>query len=296
MTPVRRYLAGLIMLLSLAACDRAERKLPSTDQDSAPPLRLVTLAPHLAELVFAVGSGHLLVGVSAYTDFPDETAQLPIIGDAFVVDQEQLAILQPSHLLAWESGTPTHVVEELRGLGYTVETIRTRGLEDVGLALERIGRLTGRGKQGRAVASHFRDGLAKLRYENSAGEPIRVFYQVSGRPLYTINGEHFVSEIIGLCGGINVFEDLNDIAPLVSVEAVVSRRPEVMLAAGDGGTDVFADWRQWPTLPANQYGNHYFLDAGEIGRASPRLLNAAAALCGALDTSRENRALAALAQ
>ncbi|MDH3410224.1 MAG: cobalamin-binding protein, partial [Gammaproteobacteria bacterium] len=93
--------------------------------------------------MFAAGAGDTLVGVSAYSDYPDEAKQLPIIGDAFVVDQEQLAVLQPDLLLVWQSGTPEHVVDELRGAGYRVEVIRTRTLADVAAAIRRIGDLTG---------------------------------------------------------------------------------------------------------------------------------------------------------
>jgi iron complex transport system substrate-binding protein len=267
----------------------ATRSLPSS---AAKPgtLRVITLAPHLAELVFAVGAGDTLVGVSAYTDYPAAAAMLPRIGDAFIVDQEQLAVLHPDLLLAWESGTPAHVVDELRGRGFRVEAIRTRGLADVAAALQEVGEITGHAAQGRDAAAAFRDGLASLTETFRGAEPIRVFYQVSSRPLYTINGEHFVSELVALCGGTNVFADLNDIAPLVSVEAVIARNPEVMLSAGDGGEDVFAEWQRWPNMPANRYGNQFYLDAAEIGRATPRLLNAGSALCDALQVGRRNKA------
>lgn len=292
---------GSVRLLSLAlvvlvfGCDRVDNaatRSPPPDSDSPELLRVVTLAPHLAELVFAVGAGDSLVGVSAYTDYPQAAISLPLVGDAFIVDQERLAVLQPDLLLAWESGTPAHVVDELRGRGFRVETIRTRGLEDVASALKKVGELTGHTAEGSNAAGAFRGGLEKLTDNYDGAKPIRVFYQVSSRPLYTINGEHFVSELIDLCGGANIFADLSDIAPLVSVEAVIARRPEVMLAAGDGGEDVFAQWRRWPELPVNRYGNQFYLNAAEIGRATPRLLRAGDALCAALQDARRNRAAA----
>lgn len=254
--------------------------------------RLVTLAPNLTELVFAAGAGDTLVGVSAYSDFPEYATRLPVIGDAFVVDQERLAVLQPDLLLVWQSGTPEHVVDELRSIGYNVEVIRTRKLADVAAALRRIGVLTNNSEQADVVATAYTERLRNigLRYESAA--QLRVFYQVDRRPLYTVNGEHYVSELISLCGGSNVFDDLNELAPAIGVEAVVARDPEVMLASSDAGLDAFAEWQRWPHIAANQYQNQFLMPADEIGRATPRLLVAAQAVCDALQEARARRALA----
>ncbi|MGA8203681.1 MAG: cobalamin-binding protein, partial [Woeseiaceae bacterium] len=219
--------------------------------------RVVTLAPNLAELAFAAGAGDTLVGVSAYSDYPPAAAGLPEVGDAFAVDRERLATLEPDLLLAWESGTPVHVVDELRRGGYRVETIRTRSLEDVARALRRIGELTGHADTADRAADAYDAELAAIADQYADREPIRVFYQVSARPLYTVNGKHYVSELIRLCGGRNVFADLGELAPAVDVEAVVARDPEAILASSDAGEDAFAQWARWPELAANRYDNHF---------------------------------------
>lgn len=251
--------------------------------------RIVTLAPNLTELVFAVGAGDRLVGVSAWSDFPPPALELPVVGDAFTVDQEQLALLDPDLLLVWESGTPSHTVEELRHSGYSVESVRTRGLNDVIGALIRIGELTGRSSEAEAAAGEFEAALRVLREANATRPSIKVFYQVSARPLYTVNREHYVSELIGICGGRNIFDDLDELAPAISAEAVVDRDPEVMLASTDAGEKAFAEWQRWPEMSANRYGNLYLLPADEIGRATPRLISAAAAMCLAMQKARLNR-------
>lgn len=254
--------------------------------------RVVALAPNLTELVFAAGAGDALVGVSAYSDYPPAALELPVIGDAFVVDQEQLAILQPDLLLVWQSGTPLYIVEELRRIGYTVEVIATRKLIDVANALRRIGELTGYSDAAERAAAAYLDGLRAIEQQFADSDDVRVFYQVARRPLYTINGEHYVSEIISVCGGRNVFADLNELAPAVDVEAVVERDPEVMLAATDAGDNAFAEWDRWPHIAANRYNNRFLIPADEIARATPRLLNAAVVVCDALAAAREKRAAA----
>ena len=263
-----------------------------TPQPEPPPAvysRIVSLAPSLTELVFAAGAGETLIGVSAYSDYPPEALELPIIGDAFTVDQEQLALLQPDALLVWESGIPEHVVEDFRRVGYQVEVIRSRSLQDVALALRRIGELTGHQAEANAAADAFLADLRALRDRYADEAPVSVFYQVYQRPLYTINGEHYVSELIEVCGGQNIFAELDSLAPAISVEAVIERNPEVMLASTDAGDNAFGEWQRWPNLAAVSAGNQYIMPADEIGRATPRLIDAGEALCEALHTARSKR-------
>ncbi len=280
-----RVFALAVLATALCACQDA-------DQSRTEPLvyeRIVTLAPNLTELVFAVGAGDALVGVSAWSDFPPAARKLPVVGDAFTVDQEQLTLLDPDLLLVWESGTPKHAVDELRKSGYAVETIRTRGLDDVSAALLRIGELTGRLEKAKRVAADFQQALGELRRAQEGRSTISVFYQVSARPLYTVNNEHYVSELIEICGGQNIFADLDNLAPGISVEAVVDRNPEVMLASTDAGDDAFEEWQRWPAVAANLYGNLFLLPADEIARATPRLILAGGAMCLALQQARFNR-------
>lgn len=290
-TAIRRViLAGLCLV---AACDAAP---PPASVEAERPARIVTLSPHLAELVFAAGAGQRLVGVSAYSDFPDEVRGLPRVGDAFLVDQEQLQLLSPDLVLAWASGTPERTIDQLRERGFRVEILRTRNLADVASALEQIGRLAGTAARASAAAERYRAGLSQLRAAHGDRDPIRVFYQISSRPIYTVNGSHYVSELIDICGGTNVFEDLGEFAPMISEEAVLAKDPEVMLTGGTndeataGGP--FDQWLHWEDLSAVRWRNLSVIDANLLGRATPRLLLAGEAVCAALDSGRRRRAAA----
>jgi iron complex transport system substrate-binding protein len=282
---LRSTRAIILFLTVLAACNEA----PMPVADDALPRRIVALAPNLTELAYAAGAGDLLVGVSAYSDYPAEALSLPIVGDAFMIDQEQLALLNPDLLLVWEAGTAPRVVDELRNLGYPVELVRTNSLDDVSSAMMRIGELTGREASARHAVADYEERLAEFRRYPTGEGDIRVFYQVSARPLYTVNGEHYVSELISICGGINVFENLGELAPTVDVEAVVERDPEVLLTSSDAEDDAFSEWSRWPDIAANRYANHFRLPADTIGRATPRLAQAAEAVCDALDEARHRR-------
>jgi iron complex transport system substrate-binding protein len=287
---VRRALLAAVCaaLPTLLACsDSGPGQFPATVASDP---RIVTLAPNLAELVFTAGAGDALVGVSAFSNYPPAVEALPLVGDAFMIDQERLALLRPELLLAWESGTPAHVVDELRQAGYEVEVIRTRSLGDISAALLRIGELAGTVQHAREVAADFAASLQELGDRNDAAEPIRVFYQVSDRPLYTVGREHYVSELIELCGGRNVFADVGELAPAIDVEAVVDRDPEVMLASDDAGEDAFGEWDRWPSIAANRYGNRFLLPADELSRPTTRVLVAGEAVCDALRSARTRRA------
>lgn len=281
-----RTVFAAIALITLAACSEAT---PPAQASSATYSRIVTLAPNLTELVFWAGAGELLVGVSAYSDHPPEALELPVVGDAFMIDQERLAVLQPDLLLVWQGGTPAHVVDELRAIGYEVEVVRTNSLDDVSGAILRIGELTGRDESAALVAATFEDRLRTLRERYEGMPTISVFYQVSARPLYTVNGEHFVSELIELCGGANIFADLGELAPTIDVEAVVERDPEVFLAGSDAGDDAFSEWERWPRMAANRFGNHFIVPGDVISRATPRLLDGAGAVCEVLQEARTRR-------
>ncbi len=248
--------------------------------------RIVTLAPNLAELVFAVGAGDTLVGTSAYTDYPPAAADVQVVSDAFTVDLEQLEVLRPELILAWGGGTPTRLIDQLRGRGYAVEVIDTKSLADVAAALRRIGELTGRKEDGADVAASFEAEIEGLRQQHVEAEPIRVFYQVSAKPLYTVSGDHYASELIELCGGVNVFDDLDTLAPAVTVESVVERDPEVMITAKAGGPRAYDEWYRFPNIAAIRKQNLYFLPSDEIGRAAPRLVVAGRAICEALTVAR----------
>jgi iron complex transport system substrate-binding protein len=286
----------LILLTILAACSGPSADTGDTDEGRDGEIRVVTLSPHLAEIVYAVGAGDSLVGVSAYTDFPPAAASVPVVGDAYNLDQERLALLEPDLLLAWDTGTPVHVIDALRRRGYRVEVITTTHLDDVPTALIAVGSLLGTAEQAAAVAEGFRRAFAKLSDRYRDAPPISVFYQVDSRPLYTINGSHFVSDLIGVCGGTNIFASLDGLAPLVSVEAVLERDPEIILAGSDAGTSAFDEWDRWPALAANRYGNRFLMPADQIGRPTPRLQSAAIAVCDALDKARSNRGAAPISE
>ena len=286
-------LARQAALLAVAMAFVVASGVGASDREPSPEVaqRVVTLSPHLAELVFAVGAGDSLVGVSAYSDYPEDVSALPQVGDAFMVDQERLALLEPDLILAWDSGTPAATVDALRKQGYVVERIRTRTLADIAAAIDTIGRRTGREQAASAVRAQFESQLAELAPADEGSAPIRVFYQIAERPLYTVSGNHYASELIDRCGGRNIFADLGDLAPMVSEEAVLARDPEVIIAGGDESAigSLFDHWRRWEGLAATRLDNYYVVNADLLGRPSDRLALAGVEICAQLSRAIARR-------
>jgi len=256
--------------------------------------RIVSLAPHLTELTYAAGAGDRLVGVVDFSDFPVAAKSLPRVGDAFHLDYEVIAALEPDLILGWQSGTATNVLNRLRELGYRVVALEPGHLDSIAEHLRTIGRLTGKSSAANREAIEYATQLQVIRDQYRDAEVLSVFYQVSARPLLTINRHHVIGEAIEICGGRNIFAGLESLAPVVSLEAVLDRSPEVIVASNFGtpdesGDDSLAAWRAWAHIPAVRNENLFLIDADQIVRPSTRILGGIRQLCDSLEKAREKR-------
>jgi len=249
--------------------------------------RIVSLAPNLTELAFAAGAGERIVGTPEYSDYPAAARAIPRIGDAFRFDMERVLALRPGVVLAWEPGTPDAVIGRLRGLRLRVEKITTWNIAGIAQAVREIGRIAGTEAVANAAAGKFERDIEVLRQRYSRQAPVDVFLQINDQPLYTVNGKQIMSELLGLCGGRNVFAALNDLAPQVGIEAVIAANPEVIISTGDAQAETLKQWRRWPQLTAVATGNVYVLSPDNIERATPRLAEGAAEICRVLETARQ---------
>lgn len=280
---LRRIAIVAVAVLTLATAASA------ASEKSPPAARIVSLAPNLTELVFTLGAGERLVGADVFSDYPPAAQQIPRVGDAFQVDYERVLALRPDLVLVWDTGTPEPVIEKLISLRLRVERISTTQLSDIARALRRLGELTGTAATAEPAAQAYSAAIDQLRLEHAGEPPITVFYQISSSPIYTINGRHLISEMLALCGGQNVFASLEQLAPPVSLEAVLERNPEAILAGDDVRDDPFAIWRPWRNLRAVQLGNLYVLRVDRIARATTRIVAGAEDICAVLDQARERR-------
>lgn len=252
--------------------------------------RVVSLAPHLTEQLFAIGAGHTIVGTTDHADHPPEARAIPRVARAHSIDLERIAALQPDLIVVWGSGFPPALIESLRRLGVPLYVDEPQRLDDIAASMLRLGRLVD-APRAAAAAQALRDRLAELRARYANRPALRVFYQVWDQPLMTLSGRHVVSEALALCGGTNVFPALPALAAPVAVEAVLAADPQVIVTAEPGGRDrgALQRWQRFPQLAAVRAAAFVTLDADRINRHSPRIADEIDVLCAALDAHRAGR-------
>jgi iron complex transport system substrate-binding protein len=286
---------ALFLLLALGASAKAEIRL--VDDTGAPVVlpaparRIVSLAPHVVELLFSAGAGAHVIATAEYSDYPPAALSIPRIGGSGGFDLERIVALKPDLVIGWASGNPRHAIDQLRALGIPVYVTELRHLADIAVALERFGRLAGTETTAQPAAARFRSSYQALQTRYVKRRRVRLFYQVLDPALLTFNGQHLVSEIMRLCGGENIFASLPVLVSPISEEAVLSADPEAIVA---GGTD--AQWRDWRErwqrrgqLKAVQHGTMYFLPADLIHRQSTRVMEGAERMCAVLDAARNKK-------
>jgi len=292
MAAVRAGLAALALIVA-AAAPAAAAPVTVTDDTGArvalagPAQRIVSLAPHATELLFAAGAGPHVVAVLKGSDAPAEARQLPVIGDVNGLDLERIVALAPDLVVTWPYTTPGQI-GLLRARGIAVFTTDARSVDDIARDLEALGTLAGTAARADAAAAGMRAKAATLARGARGRAPLRVFYQVAGTPIFTISGGHLIERALADCGGVNVFAGSAIPAPQVDVEAVLARHPDVIVAATAGAArpDWLDDWKAWPQLPAVRNGNLFVVDADRLHRAGPRFVEGMEQLCRALAAAR----------
>jgi iron complex transport system substrate-binding protein len=254
-----------------------------------PARRIVSLAPHITELLFAAGAGASVVGVSEYSDFPEQARAIPRIGGGGGLDIEAILALQPDLVIAWQSGNPAMQLQRLRSLGLALFVSEPRLIDDIPGSILKFARLAGTESVAQAQIDEFNRRYASLQQAHAASEAIDVYYQIWERPLMTVNGNHMISAVIDLCGGRNVFAALPELAPQIGVEAVLARDPQVIVVAGELADHeaALAPWRRWPQLQAVRKRHLYVLERDLLVRQTPRIMDGAEQLCAILDEVRE---------
>lgn len=253
-----------------------------------PARRIVSLAPHLTELLFAAGAGDRVVGAVAYSDFPAAARQVPRIGDSAQLDLERIVALKPDLLVVWRDGNSAQQLERLAALKLPVYASEIHRMADIETTLQRLGTLAGTRDTADARAHAFAGEIAQLRTQYAQRPPLKVFYQIWHRPLLTVNGRHLISEALSICGGRNLFGGLPLLTPTVSEEAVLQADPDAIVTGSvdPNGPDNLDGWRRLRSLRAAREGHLFVVNPDTLHRPSPRMADGTRELCVKLDAAR----------
>ena len=277
-------LAAASALARVSALDSEGRRV----ELERPAQRIVSLAPHATEQLFAAGAGAKLVGVSEYSDYPEEAKRLPQVASSAGVNLEALLALKPDLVVAWRLEATAASLARLESLGLPVFYYEPRRLAQIPESIEALGELAGTAAAARALAASLREQLSRLKAQYGSRRAVSVFYQISERPLMTLGGRQFVSDAIELCGGRNIFADSPLMAPQVNIEAVLSADPEAIITARPDPSERSwqAFWRPFSGMRAVRLDNLYAVPMNEMHRHGPRAIGATALLCRHIDEAR----------
>lgn len=253
-----------------------------------PAKRIISLAPHVTESLFAAGAGDKIIGAVSYSDYPEAAKKIPRVGGYPSADLEKIISLKPDLVIAWPSGNNLKQVEKLEVFGIKVFMSEPRYPLDIAKTIQRFGVLAGTSKSANKSAKEFKQHYELLKERYSTKKKVKVFYQIWNKPIMTISGNHLISDIIELCGGENVFAKLKTLTPRISLESVLASKSEIIISGGMGKArpDWVDEWKPWTELPAVKNKQLYFIDPALMQRVGPRILHGADKLCEFLERAR----------
>jgi iron complex transport system substrate-binding protein len=289
--------AAVTMLLAACAVAAASPAAARTVIDDtgravtvpAPPLRIVSLAPGATEMLFAAGAGSQVIATVEYSDEPAAARRVPRIGDAVAIDMERLVLLHPDVVVAWPGGGNAAQRAKIARLAIPVYDQQVGKLSDLAPAVRRLGALAGTQAQAAAAAAAIEARLEALRRTFGGGHgaqhPLTVLLQVWNRPIYTVGGRQLMSDALSVCGVRNVFADLPEPGPVVDIEAVIARNPDIIIAAGPPGESAtwLEDWKRFATLKAVRSGRLIAFGDQALSRLGPSVIGATEELCRAIE-------------
>lgn len=281
---IRLTFALFVVLLTTEAIQAAASpQYPLTLSDAlgrqvtlkAPPRRIVSLAPSATEMLFALGLGERVVGVTRWCTYPAAAKALPKVGD-LTLSEERIAALRPD-LIVGDLSLERPFLERLDRLGWPVMAVGPRRVDEVAQALELLARAAGEAEVGRQEATRFRARLAQLTREGAEnarrrGGRARVFLLLDPEQLYTAGPGTFLDELVWLAGGRNVAEGAKSPWPLLSEEAFLLADPQVIVVACPPPATVLQKPR-WQGISALRAGKVYQVDPDLLSRLGPRILD-----------------------
>lgn len=261
-----------LFILTLVACDSNDSK--TLGKQDSKPIRLITLSPHLAELVASAGALKNLVGVVSYSDFPKAVEHITHVGDAFKLDYEQIIALQPDYILTWKGGTPIAILEKLRSLNFTIIETEINALSDIPKTIDQIAQLSNTANTAKANINQFNQTLLQLQQKPHKTQS--TFIETYHKPLYTVSGKHWISQAVAICGYQNIFQDLSQLSVPVTLESVISKNPQSIINIAKQKDP---QWQNWQNLAAVKNQKIITIDPDFLSRPSMRILLGIEQLC-----------------
>ena len=237
--------------------------------------RVISLAPNLTEIVFAVGAGDRLVGNTSYCDFPEEAKRIERVGDTLNPSLEKIIALRPQVVLVSTSSQLERFTELLQSHNIAVFVTDPHDLNGVFRSIEQIGQMMGTTEQSNVLLKKLQERTQAVETAVKETRPVRVFYQLSAEPLYTAGHDAFVTDLIRRAGAVSVTADVPGAWPKYSAESALAARPEAIIlptggSMGAGNVTVAEAFRRSPAVVD---GRVYKINDDHLVRPGPRAVD-----------------------
>jgi iron complex transport system substrate-binding protein len=237
--------------------------------------RVVSLAPNLTEIVFAIGGGDRLVGNTTFCDYPIEAKAITKIGDTLHPSIERIIALKPDVALVSTASQLEAFTKQLDEHKIAVYVTNPGSLDQVFTSMTRLGELLGTDDRAATLVNQLRNRADKVQIAVGSAKPITVFYQVSGEPLYTIGRDAYLTDLVRRAGGVSVTANVPSAFPRYSDESALAARPEAIIlptggSMGAANATVASSLRN---SPAALNGRVYKINDDHLSRPGPRLLD-----------------------
>ncbi|WP_066638482.1 ABC transporter substrate-binding protein [Desulfolucanica intricata] len=259
-----------IIQFPITLTDRLGRQVTIEKQ----PQRIISIAPVNTEILFAVGLGDKVVGVTDHCDYPREATEKKHIGSFSEPNIELILNLQPDLVLA-SSGVQDEYVKTLENLGVTVFTVGPKSIDDTLKTIELVGQITGQNEAAHKITADMRRKLQSVTDKVKNAKKIEVFWEVWNEPLMTVGPNTFVNSLIELAGGVNIAADAAKDYPEYSLEVLIERNPKVYLAGAHPGIDInkIKERKGYEKISAVKNNRIYLLDSNLVSRPGPRIVD-----------------------
>ena len=254
---------------------------------SAAPQRIVSLTPHITEMLFAIGAGKQVIATDQASDYPDEVKKLPKVANYQSLNSESLLAVKPDLVVAWGS-TQALMQQQIQALGIPMLLLKSQHLDDLPVELRLLGDKTGHHEQANQLAAQIEMKFATYRQQSQQRPKIKAFYQLWYPPLTTVANGSFIQEIMTMCGAENPFADSKAPYPQLGEEAVLAAKPQ-MIFATQHGSDL-QHWLKWPQLAAVKNKQLYLLNADWLHRLSPRIVLGIEQMCSKVEMASKAQA------
>ncbi|MBH0057382.1 cobalamin-binding protein [Pseudoalteromonas sp. SWXJZ94C] len=278
----KAFFIGLLFL-SVSGCALAEQTKDSKK------LRIIALAPHIVENLFAIGAGDNIVGTVDYADYPSEAQSIERIGGYYGISLEKVLALKPDLVIAWKSGNQSEDLAQIERLGIKVYLSNPTTIAGVADELLTFGEFTGKIEQSQQAANAFTQKLNAIIKSQQNKKNITAFYQLWSEPMMTVGKDTWINQLIETCHVSNVFAQSVTDYPQISIENVIVTKPQVIIIPDEKSKtpQPVVNWQKWPEVPAVKNDQFISVNADLLHRFTPRMLDGLADMCGKIDASRK---------